>query len=67
MEKFKGDCVEAFEVPFSEEVLSALDSKNMEKAQGLDDFTIAFWQHHKEFVRLEVMNLFKEFYEFWIL
>lgn len=56
-----------FKVPFLEEVLSALDSKNMEKAQGLNDFTIAYWQHHKEFVRLEMMNLFKEFYEFWIL
>lgn len=64
LETLGRDYVEAFEVPFLEDVLSVLNSMSGGKALGLDSFTMAFWQHYWEFVRLEAMNFFKVFYEF---
>ncbi|KAL6333307.1 hypothetical protein AAG906_028491 [Vitis piasezkii] len=36
---------------------------NGDKAPGLDGFTVAFWQSCWEFVKEEVLDMFKEFYE----
>ena len=35
-----------------------------DKALGLKGFIVVFWQTWLEFVKLEVMSFFKEFYEF---
>ena len=52
------------ELPFmEEEVHSALRDMNGDKAPGLDGFTGAFWQFCWEFVKEEVMEMFKEFHE----
>ncbi|RVX16234.1 hypothetical protein CK203_014505 [Vitis vinifera] len=36
---------------------------NGDKALGLDGFTVAFWQSSWEFVKEEIVDLFKEFYD----
>ena len=36
---------------------------NGDKASGSDGFTVAFWQSCWEFVKEEVLDVFKEFYE----
>ncbi|RVW86677.1 LINE-1 reverse transcriptase-like [Vitis vinifera] len=52
------------ELPFTEEeVHSALRGMNGDKASGPDGFTGAFWQVCWEFVKEEVMEMFKEFHE----
>ena len=49
---------------FREEVLFiALSELNGDKAPGSDGFSLAFWQHCWDVVKVEVMNVFKEFYE----
>ena len=51
------------ELPFSEvEVHSALMDMNGDKAPGLDGFTVAFWQSCWDFVKEEVLEMFKEFH-----
>ena len=55
---------EFLELPFSEEeVHSALMEMNGDKAPGPDGFTVAFWQKCWEFVKEEVLDIFKEFHE----
>ncbi|RVX07712.1 LINE-1 reverse transcriptase-like [Vitis vinifera] len=55
---------EALEVPFTEEeIFSALMDMNGDKAPGPDGFTVAFWQACWDFVKEEVVELFKEFYD----
>ena len=55
---------ENLELPFSEvEVHSALMDMNGDKAPGLDGFTVAFWQSCWDFVKEEVLEMFKEFHE----
>ncbi|RVW22389.1 putative mitochondrial protein [Vitis vinifera] len=52
------------ELPFmEEEVHSALMDMNGDKAPGPDGFTGAFWQFCWEFVKGEVLEMFKEFHE----
>ena len=52
------------ESPFSEEeVHSALMEMNEDKAPGPDGFTVAFWQSCWEFVKEEILAMFKEFHE----
>ncbi|RVW30279.1 hypothetical protein CK203_098824 [Vitis vinifera] len=52
------------ELPFmEEEVHSALMDMNGDKALGPDGFTGAFWQFCWEFVKEEVLEIFKEFHE----
>ena len=46
-----------------EEVHSALMDMNGDKAPGSDGFTRAFWQFCWEFVKEEVLEMFKEFHE----
>ena len=36
---------------------------NGDKASGLDGFTVAFWQACWDFVKEEILELFKEFYD----
>ena len=56
--------VEILEFPFSEdEVHSALMDMNGDKAPGPDGFTVAFWQCCWEFVKEEILEMFKEFHE----
>ncbi|RVW63481.1 Transposon TX1 uncharacterized 149 kDa protein [Vitis vinifera] len=57
-------CVaEGLEVPFTvEEIHSALMDMNGDKAPGPDGFTGAFWQTCWDFVKEEIMDLFKEFF-----
>ena len=55
---------DTLELPFMEdEVHSALMDMNGDKALGLDGFTMAFWQCCWEFVKAEVLEMFKEFHE----
>ena len=55
---------ENLELPFSEEeVCSALMEMNGDKAPGPDGFTVAFWQDCWDFVKEEVMEMFKDFHE----
>ncbi|KAL6329196.1 hypothetical protein AAG906_014805 [Vitis piasezkii] len=52
------------EIPFSEaEVHSALIEMNIDKAPGPDGFTVAFWQSCWDFVKEEILEMFKEFHE----
>ena len=46
-----------------EEVHSALMDMNGDKAPGPDGFTGAFWKFCWEFVKEEVLEMFKEFHE----
>ena len=43
------------------EVLSGF---RVDKAPGLDGFSMSFWQFSWDFVKIEMMNFFKDFYEF---
>ena len=36
---------------------------NGDKAPGLDGFTVAFWQNYWDFVKEEVMEMFKELHD----
>ena len=45
-----------------EEVHSTLMDMNGDKAPGLGGFTVAFWQYCWEFVKEEVLEMFKEFH-----
>ena len=56
--------VEVLELPFiEEEIYSALMEMNGDKAPGSNGFTVAFWQACWDFVKEEIVNLFKEFYD----
>ena len=56
--------VEVLELPFSKsEIHATLMEMNGDKAPGPDGFTVAFWQSCWEFVKEEVLDMFKEFYE----
>ena len=56
--------VESLELLFSEEeIRSALMKMNGDKAPCLDGFTVAFWQTYWDFVKEEILELFKEFYD----
>ena len=64
MEALGTEDVGSLEVRFSEEeVFAAISGLNGEKALGPDSFPIAFWSFSWEFVKDEVMDFFKEFYE----
>ncbi|KAJ9702452.1 hypothetical protein PVL29_004269 [Vitis rotundifolia] len=55
---------ENLERPFTEdEIHAALMEMNGDKAPGPDDFTLAFWQSCWEFIKEEILEMFKEFYE----
>ena len=55
---------DTLELPFmEEEVHSALMDMNGDKAPSPDGFTVAFWQYCWEFVKEEVLEMFKEFHE----
>ena len=52
------------EEPFTEEkVHVALLNLKGDKAPGPDGFTVAFWQFSWDFVKLDIMDLFKDFHE----
>ena len=56
--------LKGLEVPFTEEEIhSALLDMNVDKAPGPDGFTVAFWQFYWDFVKEEIVDLFKEFFE----
>ena len=64
MEELGTEEADSLEVRFSEEEVStAIAGLNGEKAPGPDGFPIAFWSFCWEFVKDEVMEFFKEFYE----
>ena len=46
-----------------EEVHSALLNLNGDKAPGPDGFTTTFWQFSWDFVKMDIMDLFKDFHE----
>ena len=51
------------EVPFTEEEIhSALLDMNGDKAPGPNGFTVAFWKFCWDFVKKEIVDLFKEFF-----
>ncbi|RVW34020.1 hypothetical protein CK203_091994 [Vitis vinifera] len=55
---------EMLEAPFSEgEVLTALMEMNGDKAPGPDGFSVFFWQCCWEFVKEEILEMFKEFHD----
>ncbi|RVW82233.1 hypothetical protein CK203_041700 [Vitis vinifera] len=55
---------ENLELPFSkEEIHFALLEMNGDKAPGPDGFTVAFWQACWDFVKEEILEVFKEFYD----
>ena len=45
-----------------EEIHSTLVEMNGDKAPGPDWFTVAFWQSCWDFVKEEIVDLFKEFF-----
>ena len=52
------------EEPFTEaEIHAALLNLNGDKAPGPDGFTAAFWQHSWDFVKPDILALFKDFHE----
>ena len=54
----------SLEVSFKEEeIFTALNELNGEKAWGLDGVSLAFWQSSWLFVKEDIMGVFKEFYE----
>ena len=56
--------VSKLEEPFcGEEAFMALSKLNRDKAPGLDGFSLAFWQHCRDVVKVEVLSFFKEFHE----
>ena len=46
-----------------EEILAAISGLNGDKAPGPDGFPLAFWSYSWDFVKGEVLGLFKEFFE----
>ena len=55
---------EGLEQPFTEEEIhAALMGMNGDKAPGPDGFTVAFWQSCWDFVKEEIVDLFKEFFD----
>ncbi|KAJ9673635.1 hypothetical protein PVL29_023281 [Vitis rotundifolia] len=55
---------EDLELPFTEEeIYCALMELNGDKAPGPDGFTLAFWQDCWDFLKVEIVDMFKEFYE----
>ena len=55
---------ENLERSFTEdETHAALMEMNGDKAPGPDDFTMAFWQSCWDFIKEEVLEMFKDFYE----
>jgi hypothetical protein len=59
------DAVEAFslELPFEEkEVLEVVKGMNIDKASGLDGFSIAFFQDHWDVIKIDIMGVFQDFY-----
>nr|CAN67427.1 hypothetical protein VITISV_025107 [Vitis vinifera] len=55
---------ENLEIPFSKnEIHSALMEMNGDKASGPDGFTMTFWQSCWDFVKGEILEMFKEFHE----
>ena len=55
---------EMLELPFIEgEVQAALMDMNGDKAPSPDGFTLLFWQSCWEFVKEEILEMFKEFYD----
>ena len=55
---------ENLEIPFSEEEIhSTLMVMNGDKAPGPNSFTMAFWKNCWDFVKEEVLEMFKEFHE----
>ena len=55
---------ENLEIPFFEnEIHSALMEMNGDKAFGPDGFTMAFWQSCWDFVKVKILEMFKEFHE----
>ncbi|RVW80404.1 hypothetical protein CK203_042300 [Vitis vinifera] len=55
---------EILERPFTEEEIhGALMEMNGDKAPGPDGFTLAFWQSCWEFIKEEILEMFKEFYD----
>ena len=55
---------ENLELPFSkEEVRFAFMEMNGDKTPGPDGFTVAFWQDYWDFVKEEIMEMFKDFHE----
>ena len=51
------------ELPFrEEEVFTALNEMDKDKAVGPDGFTLAFWQNSWHFVKDEIMEMFREFH-----
>ena len=56
--------VEGLEKPFSEEeVFGGLSSFYGEKTIGPNSFSMAFWQYSWDFVKVEVMNFFRQFHD----
>ncbi|RVW35251.1 Transposon TX1 uncharacterized 149 kDa protein [Vitis vinifera] len=54
---------DGLEGPFTEEEIhSALLDMNGDKAPGPDGFIVAFWQFYWDFVKKEIVDLFKEFF-----
>ena len=55
---------EGLEQPFTEEKIhAALMGMNGDKTPGPNGFTMAFWQSCWDFVKEEIMDLFKEFFD----
>ena len=55
---------ETLERPFTEEeIYVALMEMNGDKAPGPDGFTMAFWQSCWEFIKEEILEMFKDFYD----
>ena len=55
---------EGLEQPFTEEEIHAtLMGMNGDKAPGRDEFIVAFWQSCWDFVKEEIVDMFKEFFD----
>lgn len=54
--------VELEEVFTKKEVFDVLMDLNEDKALGHDGFSLAFWQHCWEFVKEEILGLFRIFF-----
>ena len=55
---------ENLERSFTEdEIHAALMEMNGDKAPGPDGFTMAFWQSCWEFIKEEILEMFKDFYD----
>ena len=52
------------EIPFlGEEVFSVLSCLSGDKSPELDGFPMTFWQNRQDFVKIEVLGFFKEFFK----